>query len=206
MSGALQNRLPQELRLNGVTTMDEANRFLKETCLKRPARPPATPASHGRPRTRDRPSRPLPAICGTSCASRRIVTPETTIRCAARPASCRSRPTGAAVTTSGRRSRCMNIPTRHWPSSTARAAWPVMMNTAGRSARTKNRPREPLRRARSPVARPPVACGSLRPGHRADNRSGQLAWRLNRPIQFVIDSPHGPPTYRTRRRLWLLGV
>ncbi len=33
MFGTLQNRLPQELRLNGITTMDEANRFLKETFL-----------------------------------------------------------------------------------------------------------------------------------------------------------------------------
>ncbi len=33
MFGTLQNRLPQELRLAGITTMTEANRFLKETFL-----------------------------------------------------------------------------------------------------------------------------------------------------------------------------
>ena len=33
MFGTLQNRLPQELRLNGITTMEEANRFLKEEYL-----------------------------------------------------------------------------------------------------------------------------------------------------------------------------
>lgn len=33
MFGTLQKRLPQELRLNGITTMAEANRFLKDTFL-----------------------------------------------------------------------------------------------------------------------------------------------------------------------------
>ncbi|MCP5086562.1 MAG: ISNCY family transposase [Rhodobacteraceae bacterium] len=33
MFGTLQQRLPQELRLHGITTMDEANRFLKETFI-----------------------------------------------------------------------------------------------------------------------------------------------------------------------------
>ena len=33
MFGTLQRRLPQELRLAGITTMDEANRFLRETFL-----------------------------------------------------------------------------------------------------------------------------------------------------------------------------
>ena len=33
MFGTLQKRLPQEMRLAGVTTMEEANRFLKETYL-----------------------------------------------------------------------------------------------------------------------------------------------------------------------------
>lgn len=34
MFGTLQKRLPQELRLAGITTMEAANRFLAETCLK----------------------------------------------------------------------------------------------------------------------------------------------------------------------------
>jgi transposase len=33
MFGTLQNRLPQELRLHGITTMEEANRFLREVFL-----------------------------------------------------------------------------------------------------------------------------------------------------------------------------
>lgn len=33
MFGTMQNRLPQELRLNGITSMEEANRFLKEDYL-----------------------------------------------------------------------------------------------------------------------------------------------------------------------------
>jgi transposase len=35
MFGTLQNRLPQELRLAGITSMEEANRFLKEVYLPR---------------------------------------------------------------------------------------------------------------------------------------------------------------------------
>ena len=35
MFGTLQKRLPQELRLNGITTMEEANRFLREDYLPR---------------------------------------------------------------------------------------------------------------------------------------------------------------------------
>lgn len=35
MFGTLQNRLPQELRTNGITTMEAANRFLKEDFLPR---------------------------------------------------------------------------------------------------------------------------------------------------------------------------
>lgn len=35
MFGTLQNRLPQELRLKGITTMEDANRFLKEDYLAR---------------------------------------------------------------------------------------------------------------------------------------------------------------------------
>ncbi len=33
MFGTLQKRLPQELRLAGIATMDEANRYLRETFL-----------------------------------------------------------------------------------------------------------------------------------------------------------------------------
>lgn len=49
MFGTLQNRLPQELRLAGIATMDEANRFLRETFLpehnKRFAIAPEEPGS-----------------------------------------------------------------------------------------------------------------------------------------------------------------
>ncbi len=49
MFGTLQKRLPQELRLAGITTMDEANRFLRETFLpdhnKRFAIAPEAPGS-----------------------------------------------------------------------------------------------------------------------------------------------------------------
>ena len=49
MFATLQKRLPQELRLAGITTMDEANRFLRETFLAdhnaRFAIPPEAPGS-----------------------------------------------------------------------------------------------------------------------------------------------------------------
>ena len=49
MFGTLQGRLPRELRLAGVTTMDEANRFLRDVYLPehnaRFARPPEETAS-----------------------------------------------------------------------------------------------------------------------------------------------------------------
>ena len=52
--GTLQKRLPQELRLAGITDMVEANRFLKEVfTTQRPLRP--------RPRTGAPPSSPSPA-------------------------------------------------------------------------------------------------------------------------------------------------
>ena len=35
MFGTLQNRIPQELRLTGITTMEEANRFLREVYIPR---------------------------------------------------------------------------------------------------------------------------------------------------------------------------
>ncbi len=48
MFGTLQNRLPQELRLNGITTMQEANRFLRDVFLPAHNRRFAvTPSAHG---------------------------------------------------------------------------------------------------------------------------------------------------------------
>ena len=62
MFGTLQKRLPQELRLAGITDMVEANRFLKEVFL------PQHNARFGpRPRTGAPPSSPSPARSTTSC-------------------------------------------------------------------------------------------------------------------------------------------
>ncbi len=44
MFGTMQNRLPQELRLNGITSMEEANRFLKKQYLPEHNKRFASPA------------------------------------------------------------------------------------------------------------------------------------------------------------------
>ena len=98
MFGTLQKRLPQELRLAGIATMAEANRFLEELFW------PAHNARFARPRTPARPSWLLPARSRTSSAPRRTASSRATTPCATRTARCRSRPIATATTTSRRRS------------------------------------------------------------------------------------------------------
>ena len=145
MFGTLQKRLPQELRLAGIATMAEANRFLEGALLagaQRPLRPP-------RPRTPARPSWLLPARSRTSSAPRRTASSRATTPCATRTARCRSRPIATATTTSRRRSGCTNIPTATWPSSTDPGVWRATAPTAKPSTTTGSRPRDPLRRDRA---------------------------------------------------------
>jgi hypothetical protein len=64
----LQDRLPKELRLAGITTAEAANAFIREVYL------PTTPASPSIRPARARPSRPFRALISMrSCASRRSV-------------------------------------------------------------------------------------------------------------------------------------
>ena len=74
--GTLQDRLPKELALAGITTIEAANRFLaRSTC------PSTTPASRSRPSSRRRRSWPTsPAPIGTSSACRRSAWSATTTR------------------------------------------------------------------------------------------------------------------------------
>ena len=74
MFGTLQKRLPQELRLAGITEMAEANRFLREVYL---------PLHNGpRPRTKAPPSHPSRAPLTTSSASTQTASSATTTPCA----------------------------------------------------------------------------------------------------------------------------
>ena len=143
MFGTLQKRLPQELRLAGIATMAEANRFLEELFW------PAHNARFARPRTSARPSWLLPARSRTSSAPRRTASSRATTPCATRTARCRSRPIATATTTSRRRSGCTNIPTATWPSSTDPGVWRATAPTATPSTTTGSRPRDPLRRDRA---------------------------------------------------------
>ena len=96
MFGTLQKRLPQELRLAGITGIDEANRFLKEVYL------PQHNARFALPAEVDRPSRRRARDILCIQEERTGTTP-----CAGAP----------AATTSRSRSGCTSIPTAR-PSST----------------------------------------------------------------------------------------
>ena len=118
MFGTLQKRLPQELRLAGITTMEDANRYLKEVFW-----PAHKRASRGPPRRPARPSWPSPAPSPTSSAPA--------------PPPGRQRQHGALrqphpadpgrppASLSRPRCGCTNIPTASWPSSTDPGAWPA---------------------------------------------------------------------------------
>ena len=126
MFGTLLQRLPQELRLAGITTMEDANRFLVETFWPahnaRFAVAPEDAGSAFVPFAGD-----LDDILWVQ--HHRVVT---------------------ATITSRRQCGCMNIPTRVWPCSTARAVSPASTATATRLNTADGRPRDPLRRDRPP--------------------------------------------------------
>ena len=151
MFGTLQKRLPQELRLAGITDMVEANRFLKEVFLPQHR----TPASRPRPRTRAPPSSPSPARSTTSCASTRNAPSQTTTRCATSAWHFRSPPAATAAITSRPGSASTNTPTAQWPSSMDRDVWRDTTPMANRSTAKPARPRDPLRRDR------PAPCGQV---------------------------------------------
>ena len=148
MFGTLQKRLPQELRLAGITDMVEANRFLKEVFLPQHNARFATPARTGAP-----PSSPSPARSTTSCASTRNAPSQTTTRCATRRRHFRSPP--AATAACQGQGTSTNTPTAQWPSSMDRDVWRDTTPMANRSTAKPARPRDPLRRDR------PAPCGQV---------------------------------------------
>ena len=167
MFATLQKRLPQELRLAGITDMAEANRFLKEVYLPRHnARFQVAPESERlglhplRGRARRHPLHPRRA--------HRLQRQHRALQAPYPPA---PRRTVTATTTSRQGSACTSIPTERWPSSTARAAWPDTGPRASPSTPQPGRPREPLRRDR------PGACGQV------DSRSAPDHFPTGQPQQ-----------------------
>ena len=128
--GTLQSRLPPELRLAEITTVEAANRYLQGAVrarLQRPLRGAGGRAGLGvhplcRPAARGRPVHPGGAArSGATTASTGTGSP------------CRSRRSAIAITTSGPPCGCTNIPTAGSPSSTARAASRGSTRTESRS-------------------------------------------------------------------------
>ena len=150
MFGTLQKRLPQELRLAGITGIDEANRFLKEVYLPQHNARFALPAE-----VEGRPSSPSQARSTISSASKRSAPSRTTTPCATSAGCSSSPPTAIAATTSRPRSGCTSIPTARSPSSTGPDAWRDTKPTASPSTPQPGRPRDPLRRDR------PKPCGEV---------------------------------------------
>ena len=151
MFGTLQKRLPQELRLAGITDMVEANRFLKEVFLRTTQRPLRDPGRGPGHRLRG----PSPARSTTSCASTRNAPSQTTTRCATSAWHFRSPPAATAAITSRPGSASTNTPTAQWPSSMDRDVWRDTTPMANRSTAKPARPRDPLRRDR------PAPCGQV---------------------------------------------
>ena len=183
MFGTLQKRLPQELRLAGITDMVEANRFLKEVFLPQHN---TTPASRPRPRTGAPPSSPSPARSTTSCASTRNAPSQTTTRCATSAWHFRSPPAATAAITSRPGSASTNTPTAQWPSSMDRDVWRDTTPMANLSTAKPARPRDPLRRDR------PAPCGQV------DSRSAPDHFPTGPETATEAVNSYGPafPKYR----------
>ena len=183
--GTLQNRLPQELRLAGISDIEAANRYIREVFLlafnAQFAVPAAEPGSPSSPTSG--PSSP------TSFQSRKPVRSRTTTPCVSRPpitgCSCRSPNSPTAGTSSRPASAAMNIPTARSLSSTA----PDASDATIRRATSK-----PTSQAYGPPksARRPSLWGSGKPlrafplPHRPNNSSGHLMCYLIRTSLRVV--------------------
>ena len=113
--GTLQNRLPQELRLAGISDIEAANRYIREVFL------PAFNAQFAVPAAE--PGSAFVAYLGPELtdilSSRKPVRSRTTTPCAITGCSCRSPNSPTAGTSSRPASASMNIPTARSLSSTA---------------------------------------------------------------------------------------
>ena len=186
----LQGRLPQELELAGVTTVEAANRFLREVdlgehnarfCGPLPAEDPAA-ASVQVPEAlwRD-------VLC---VQEERRVGNENCVRWHAR--ACRSRGRRCGRTWCARPSGCRLFRRVPLPCSKDRSAWPALRQTRPRPLRIW--PREP-RDAASPVALVDNAPRCPQP-HR-DHNSGQLMrYLLRRKQRARYLRPRRGPGFR----------
>ena len=114
--GTLENKLPQELRLRGITAMVAANHFLAETFL--PAHNQRFTITAGESGGAFVPF--ADNLQATSSAFKRTGPSARTTPCAKRVWSCRSQKTGIVITTSKLGSGCINSPAATLLSSTAR--------------------------------------------------------------------------------------
>ncbi len=115
--GTLQNRLPQELRLAGITTQRRPTASSPSASW-----PSTTPASRSPRPSPAAPSWPTRAIWPRFCACRSSAWSATTTACATRATVCRSRHTGTGTTSSRSRYGC--TPTRTAGSHLPRPALP----------------------------------------------------------------------------------
>jgi hypothetical protein len=142
MFGTLQGRLPQELRLAGITDMEEANRFLKRVYLPqynanfaiKPTEPGSAFVS------------PLRATLRTPCAFRKNVWWAMTIRCATKTLSCKFQKASTDTTTSKREPGSINTQIKPWQSSTAPASWQLLIKMEKQQTTKTNWLRDPHRR------------------------------------------------------------
>ena len=141
MFGTLQKRLPQELRVAGITTMEAANRFLENVYLPRHnAAFARTPEDAGSAFV------PFAGLLEDILCVQEERRSATTIRCGTRTASCRSPPTATVTTTSRRRCGFTSTRTARSPSSTVRGVWRDIRPQAHSWTKPINRRRETLRR------------------------------------------------------------
>ena len=163
----LEDRLPKELALAGITGIDAANAWLRAVYLPaHNARFAVAAEEEGAPSSRPRPSN------GARCsASRRPARSATTTACAGRAGSCRSRRARSGPTSPARACGCTNIPTARSRSSGARTASP-----------TSRRPRRnPMTSRRDPLRRRKRCGQRCRVAHtNHHNRSGQSMRYMDR--------------------------
>ena len=120
-----QDRLPKELALHGINTMEEATRYLRK--VYRPAfneefmQPPL---EEGRAS-----SSGSATTSKTSSASSMTGSSATTTPSPSKGSSSRSRPTGTGATTSRPMCGCIATSIRAWPSSTAQEDWRTTRRT-----------------------------------------------------------------------------
>jgi hypothetical protein len=137
--GTLQGRLPKELRLWGLTEIEEANRYIRDIYLpthnQRFARPAQIPQESGFVPVRD------PASLVMFCASSRAGWWHATTRSLTKVVRCNSRKVRRARITLKRMFACMNIPMAPWRYSMGRGGWRATLAKARRSSMPRPAPR-----------------------------------------------------------------